>query len=596
MAYFDTTWYTHYGDGITTGHFALTKWAATASIAPGTLRRQLTVTPGNERVFVATQAATQTTGSVEPTWVITRGGRSAIDGAVQWQECTGAAGLNGDLTNSQIWVQNAAISIGATIKNIAGTFLFIASVAGTSKNTAGEPAWSTATGATTVDGSVTWTCIGPVGNFPAWSAPHARLTNAITSTWGVAGNDFYVADNSQEASSAVVTLNLGSTTSPCRYFSIDHNAAMPPTASSLKAGASITGSNAAANAIGIGNISNTQNYWFGFSFIVSGNAAAVLFSTGGGGNIRVRFEQCAFINSSANAGASMAFSSAVGSSAVYDYINCAFTFGNSGHFLTVAGGTQVFRGPSSGFLNGTAAATLFRAGSAASVLLDGVDLTPLGAGALFLNTSIRGNWTIKNCQLNASSSLYLLPMSNIQDFNLDLINTDSGAGILRNERHNGLGDETTITTVYRTGGASEGGVGISHLIIPTTFSRAYHPFNALPLVIWNDLIGSSRTLTVYGCCDVLTTIPNNLAIWMDVEYMGSASTPLGSFVSTGLVTVLDAPTTYSSDSSTWTGSIQSGSRFKMSVTFTPQQKGNVYVYPRAASTTRVILDPLPVIT
>ena len=184
-----------------TGNVGWTKvpvWKASTSISAGALCRQFTPpTAGNERVYVCVAAGT--TSSAEPAWTLTRGVK-ITDNTVTWQECTGAAGVNGDLTNCPKWaaVKAQAVTLGQIIQNAAGTYLFICSTAGTA-GSGSEPTWNTAAGATTTDNTITWTSLGAVGNFPAWSAPHARICNAYAATWGAAGNLFNVGDNHVEA-------------------------------------------------------------------------------------------------------------------------------------------------------------------------------------------------------------------------------------------------------------------------------------------------------------------------------------------------------------------------------------------------------------
>jgi hypothetical protein len=84
------------------GWWNLTKWAAATVTAAGAIRRQnATPAVGSERVFVCVVAGT-THATTEPTWVITRGGKTT-DNTVTWQECTGIAALNGDATNTPSW-------------------------------------------------------------------------------------------------------------------------------------------------------------------------------------------------------------------------------------------------------------------------------------------------------------------------------------------------------------------------------------------------------------------------------------------------------------------------------------------------------------
>jgi hypothetical protein len=111
MAFFDTTWYLN-----SVGWTAVTAWSAGATIAAGTTRRQTAPAVNSERVFVAIVGGT-TAPVTEPTWVITRGGKTT-DNTVTWQECTGASAVNGDLTNTPNWttVKGLAVTLGQIIQ------------------------------------------------------------------------------------------------------------------------------------------------------------------------------------------------------------------------------------------------------------------------------------------------------------------------------------------------------------------------------------------------------------------------------------------------------------------------------------------------
>ena len=114
-----------------TGWWDVTPWSAAAGATAGSLTRQnATPAVGNERVFVCynSTSGTGTTGATEPTWVITRGGQ-VTDNSVKWEECTGVAALNGDLTNTPTWTQyrtaTATATLGQVIQNGAGTLLLL---------------------------------------------------------------------------------------------------------------------------------------------------------------------------------------------------------------------------------------------------------------------------------------------------------------------------------------------------------------------------------------------------------------------------------------------------------------------------------------
>ena len=229
-----------------------------------------------------------------------------------------------------------------------------------------------------------------------------------------------------------------------------------------------------------------------------------------------------------------------------------------------------------------------------NLLVEGVDLTSLGSSTLVAITQGGGLVVIKNCKLHPGvpiASAFNVTMQ------VDLVNSDSGAAIYRNERYTNYGTLLTSTSVARSGGATDGTTPVSHLIASNANARIFRPFSALPLVIWNDLVGAPRTLTVFGTIGGGSSqpLPYNDQFWIDVEYMGDASTPNASLVSTGLPTPLTPHTQIAvADGSSW-GSIV-GTTFSLSVTFTAQQRGYVTVYPRSAGSLALNLDPKPVLS
>lgn len=81
-------WYHNYGNGSTTGYYAVAQWAATHTYAAASIVRQLaTPAVGSERCFRTTAGGVS--GATEPTWVLTKGGTTSGDGTVTWVEVTG---------------------------------------------------------------------------------------------------------------------------------------------------------------------------------------------------------------------------------------------------------------------------------------------------------------------------------------------------------------------------------------------------------------------------------------------------------------------------------------------------------------------------
>ena len=590
MALVDNVWYV---DSV--GYSAVTAWSIGASKVCGNLVRQsATPTVGNERVFVcvASTSGTGTTGGSEPSWTVTRGAKTT-DNTVTWQEATGIAALNGDLTDTPNWntVKNTAVTLGQVITNVAGTLILIATTAGTAGNGA-EPSWSAFTnaGATTADNTVTWTTLG--ASFSNWAAPQARLANALAATWGQAGNKFFVASEHAETQSTAITLSSsGTSAAPCYAVCVDKTN-VPPGSSDVTTGATVT-STLSGTSITIGSAAAeyVDYYGIGFSAGTGSGSPSIQFGAAAAGWLR--FENCAFTlvgTGVANTGYN--FHSRSGSDDREEFINCSFVFAATGQGCTVGissgGGPTIFRGGSLA-ASGSIPTTVFTSWTP-FLLFDSVDLSAINS-TLFSSsaTSPVGFAQLRDCKLNASVTL----TGGASIAVIDVVRSDSAGHTYRNERHTTLGDETTETTVTRSGGASDGATSFSRKIVTTSKAAWAFPFEALPLQIWNAKVGSPVTVTVYGVWGP-GAVPNNDQVWMDVKYPGSSGSPLATIATTTKANVLTGSTPDSTDTSTWGGST---TPFKMTKTFTPQLAGMIEIYVKAGiASSTIYIDPKPVLS
>jgi hypothetical protein len=601
MAFYDTYWYCNAGDQSTTGYYAVTKWATGATIAAGALRRQNAAPAvGSERVFVAIVGGT-THATTEPTWVITRGGKTT-DNTVTWQECTGASAVNGDLTNTPTWSQaraiNTAVTLGAIIQRNNGASYWICSTAGSVG--ASEPAWANNTAGTTqADSTVTWTCLGVIGNFTGGQAPHARVQNACTATWWVAGNTIYIGDNHAESQATAITITPALTTATMsRIICHNHSGSYPPT--SVATGATIS-TTAAVNLTF--NPTNGGIYLYGITFIGGvGQSSSGSIIMGPSGAFYY-FDNCVFKLATTSAAALLQVNS-LGLGGVVLWNNCTVSFAAAGQSIDV--GTTNFTWQNTGqiLVSGSSVPTsLFNwsaGGRLSNVTLEALDLSQITGGLLGgAQSSEMSNWVVKDCKLNASMSA---PAPAALAQVIQMVRSDSGATGYKSARYQYEGAETTETAITRVGGASDPtGQAQSRKIVTTANSQWLRPFKAEPYAIWNPTTGANVTVTVCGTVNA-GALPNNDDIWLEVEYLGSSGSPLGTIVTTTKANLLTANAAIASDGSTWNGggSGAGWSPFKLTTTLSAPQPGmagyiNARVRAAKASMTYYI-DPKVTLT
>jgi hypothetical protein len=587
-------WYVHSGDMATTGYWAVPAYSNKAWTV-GQLCRPLTAQAvGNERVYVCTTAGTS---SAEPTWAFTKGVLQTATGGVVFQECSGECALNGDLTNAIPWAASSTPVLGRVIYDPTSNSIQICTVS--AAGAASKPTFSATAGVVTSDGATAkWTSLGLASAWSSnWAAPMARLSSATIANAGAAGNDFYVADNSLEVTTVAVVLNIGSTTAASRVMSVDR--AAPTT---LKAGASITCNLASANIIIFGSGANTAGSYYGMTFVATLASGSPIISLSFLSTTYHRFENCSF---QAGAGTNINGIICVGTQTSgvsgVDLINCTFGFIAVGQGIQLGGGPITWRNTPNPCLVNTSTIPnpLLKpnANTPANVLIEGVDLSAAGSVTLINNATSSTLFTIKNCKLHTGAIVGVIA-AGAPTLNIDVVGSDTGALTYRNERYNVLGQTTTNTAVVRTGGASDGTTLISHSLQPTGFARVFRPYISLPLVIWNDVVGTARTLTLYGAINGSAVLPRNDQFWFDVEYMGTSGLTIASLVTNGQATPLTAASTVAvADAvSSWSGLGGTNAPFSLAVTFTAQQKGYVTIYPKAGASYSLYLDPKPVLT
>jgi hypothetical protein len=605
LAYYDLVWYANAGDQSTTGYYAVAKRPQNTAVVAGQLARQFTAPAvGSERVFVCIVAGT-TANVTDATWVLTRGAKTT-DGTATWQECTGASAVNGDLTNTANWTAAKAIgapTLGAIIQRNSGASYWICTTAGALG--ASEPAWASNTAGTTqIDGSATWTCLGAVGNFTGGQAPHARLANACASTWLAAGNTVYVGDNHAESQTTALTVQPAlSQTTVSKIICHNHAGPYPPAAPTDLATTATISTTAAQNITF--NFTAGAIYVYGMTFVVGVGQSAqanLVFSL----NVAlVLCEACVFKLATTNITAYINLGLNTNANGLVTWRNCQVSFAAAAQYLNNGNAFFAWQNTAQILATGSTTPTnlfgILNSGNVGGMTLETLDLSPWTAVFITFSATwtTMGDWTIKDCKLNASA-IFSNPTN--AGHVVQIIRADGGATAYKSARYAFEGTETTETSITRVGGASDPtGQAQSRKIVTTVNSQWLRPFQAEPYAIWNPTTAANVTVTVYGTINA-GALPNNDDIWIEVEYIGSSTFPIGTIKTTTKASLLAANAAVASDSSSWNGggSGAGWTPFKLTTTLSSPQPGMVgylHVRVRAAKPSATYyIDPKIVLT
>lgn len=396
------------------------------------------------------------------------------------------------------------------------------------------------------------------GNGSSWANAYTNFFNAFISG-KAAGDVFYVAHDHAESAASSLTMSLGSILNPIKVICVNRAGSVPPVSADRRATAQVT-------ATGSSSISFNGNlHADGIIFTAAGDISFAASNTAN------RLENCSLRLSSASTTIIVGGSSQV---AFAEWRNTTASFGATSCKIRIQG-HLVWRDTPSALL-GTMPTTVIVFGSASAGRIDcaGVDFSAAGSGKTIISTAGAGFASVASfldCKLNASVTKTDTP-SSPGGSEIDFVRcASSGVNytVFSNRYAGTLNEETTIV---RTGGASDGTTAIAWKVVTTSNCSYSFPFECPPIAVWNDTTGSSVTATVEGIWGG-GAVPNDDDIWLDVEYLGDASSPQGSFVNDGKANLLTAAAGQASSSETWGGST---TKFKLGVAFTPQMKGWVY--------------------
>jgi len=425
---------------------------------------------------------------------------------------------------------------------------------------------------------------GAVGsnNGSSWANAFTTLTTAFVTE--AAGDTLYVAHDHAESTAGAVTLtSSGTIANPTKVICVNRAGTVPPVSADRRATATVSATS--------GNITITGPATHYDGIIFNTSSSFILHTVN---NNWLRFDNCSL---RLTTGGTFLIGGATGAlgGCYTELNNTTFSFAGVNDTITFAG-TIKYRNTASALLGAAVPTNLFFPTGTRGGLLEcnGVDFSAAGSG----KTIVRADGTTQSvvcnfldCKLNASVTKATAGMVGHGSTEVDFVRSGSAGVNYAIHRQRISGTLTEETTIVRTGGATDQVTPISWKVVTTATCTYSLPFECPPIAIWNDITGSAVTATV-EC--IAAAIMTDAECWLEVEYLGDASSPMGSFVNDGKADLIATAANQTTSTETWGGST---AKFKLAVTFTAQQKGWIYgrvKIGKASSTTYI--DPLITLT
>lgn len=430
-------------------------------------------------------------------------------------------------------------------------------------------------------------------NGSTWALAKALLTGA--SAIEAAGDTIFVSDNHAESvASATITLS-GSNSSPVRILCAN-DAAEPPTALAETATVTITGTTF--------SITGTV-YVYGIIFIFTTvSSSAMGFQTSAHGQT---YEKCIFRVTGASTSTSLNFGgTGSGNHQVTELINCKFRLAGSSHSIGINRTVRIIGG--SWETGGTVPGGIFNMGQGArggQLLVDGFDFSNINTTTNLVQTMTEGSCraVFRNVKLPASWTGLIVASGALKmGSRVELWNSDNADTNYRMWIEDYSGSIKQETTIVKSGGASDGTTTLSWKMASS--ANIAYPVLTLdsPEIYskWIETVGSSVTATVEIVHDSqgsgTSSAFTDEEIFIDLYYLGTSGVPLSLLATDRKADVLATAADQASSSETWTTTgLTTPVKQKLSVTFTPQEKGVVFAVVRLAKASKTVYVN-PVIT
>lgn len=416
----------------------------------------------------------------------------------------------------------------------------------------------------------------------------AKATLAGGAAIDVAGDTIVLSQAHSESGTSVVPTFAGTLSLPT-YVVCMNDGAEPPTA--VATGALVVSTTGSINLVNGGG----SSWHYGITYRVgSGSSSDLSLNANGGAGCAIGFDTCTLELATTGSGSLFDLGGADRA------FNCTFKFAAAGQNVRLGANTIIRGGGVAS--GGTSPTTVFKSNTTGHFLVEGFDFSQCSS-TVNLYTPNSGFGIISgrfvNCKLPASwSGSLVATVADMQSRDvIEMINCAGGSTNYAYWRQMLCGAVIHETTVVRTGGASDGVTTLSWKM--TSNANANYPMLGLEsedLLAYVDTTGSPITATIEIVTDNVTLKDNEA--WLELMYLGSSGTPLGSFVSDVKADFAATAANQDSSSVTWTTTgLTTPVKQKLVVTFTPQMVGFIVgrVVLAKASTTMYV-DPKLILT
>lgn len=405
----------------------------------------------------------------------------------------------------------------------------------------------------------------------SWANAKATLAGAASAA--SAGDTIYVSQAHAETKASLMTITFPGTQASPNIVLCANDAAEPPTSVATSATVSTTGAS---------NITISGNaYVYGITFsAASGSSSGSIYTAYSSSSYLQRYEQCGFTLNTTNTLARVRLAEYSANVVLCD--SCTFTFSDASHGLLCIGASYLTNCATAG---SAIYGPLFKSVSTnALASLRGCNIASMDASANIFNansgTAFKGY--VLDCKLPASWSGSVMSATPAAAMRVELVCSDSADTNYRVEIRDFYGTVVSDTGVYLDGGTTDGTTSLSYKFTTTANAKfGAGRFYGPEFVVWNEDTGSSKTATVEICHDGASAFTDG-EIWLEVMYLGTSGYPLGTWASDAKAGYLASASAQASSSATWTGDSGTGpngsttwNRLKLTVAFTPQEKGVV---------------------